>query len=263
MKIKKKSLLGIIIIFIAFSFIYFSWYEVKIYAPYPYNDGNFDYKLSYNEAKRYIEIFNNEKFYVLESVGVYGQPTDSNCCRIEMRIGFTNKTIYLHHLSSMVFTYSIDDSSNNVSNRVFHYFSWFGDFFKYHLEVDKKYNSYIQQEGTREWWYCSSCDPYTQGIGLLWLGSDDYWSEIYANGFIPLDQIVEQLEYSYKQQGYISPFENYEYGKETLWDIYKKINPETNVFTYNGLEIMYVNGKRDLNSNFIVRATNYIRKPIE
>ena len=260
MKKRKIGLLLIAVVTIVFLIVSFFWYEVKIYAPYPYDEGNYNYKLSFSEAKRYIELFNKETFYETE-VYTYGQLTDSQCCRIEIRIGLKKQTIYLHHESGYIFTYKNNVSSENITDRQFCYFDWFGDYFKYHLEVDRKHNGHIQEEGKSQWWlYTESHDPYVQCLLIPWNGWLDYWGTVYTNGFTPLSQIVEILDLSYSNNGFISPFKDYKYSDEKLWDLYVEIKPDNNIFTYNGLEIMYVNGNCDLNSNFIVRPIDYVRK---
>jgi hypothetical protein len=260
-KVYKIKSLIIVSAFLAIAAgIYLSWYKVEVFAPVNPEYGNkYDFKLSYSESKKYIELFNNEKFYDT-SFPVTGEINigDGVNFRIDMRVGFKKKTIYFHHIVNVIYYYAEDGLTKQ-----YYYFDWFSDFFKYHLEVDRKHNGYIQQEGKEEWWKLTDQDPYSLYWYNSWCGWFDKWAEIYANGFMPLNQVVESLEISYGQQGYLSPFEGYEYGDEMLWDIYLNINPETDVFTYNGLEIMYVNGNCALNSNFIVRPIDYIRKPIK
>ncbi len=240
--------------------VYFSWYEVKIFAPaIPEYGDDYDYKLSYCEAKKYIELFNKEKFYETDFPVTGEINIDDNVnFRIEMRTGFQKQTVYFHHIANIIYSYT-----ENEKIKEYYYFDWFSDYFKYLLEVDRKHNGYIQQQGKEQWCQQTNTDQYNQYYYNSWCGWYDYWGTIYANGFMPLNQVVISLEFSYSNLGYLSPFKGYEYGDETIWDIYVKINPETDVFTYNGLEIMYVNGNCDLNSNFIVRPVDYIRKPVE
>ncbi|HPW53928.1 MAG TPA: hypothetical protein PK631_06095, partial [Erysipelotrichaceae bacterium] len=142
MKRKKIGLLLAVLVVISALSIYLSWYQVEIYAPPSsiYGD-KYNYRLSYSEAKKYLEFFNNATFYDM-AFPESGEITDedNHFFRIEISVGFKKQTYYFHHYINMIYKYAEDGHSREC-----YYYDWFSDFFIYHLELDRKYNGLIQQ----------------------------------------------------------------------------------------------------------------------